>query len=71
MIIDNISKEPQTEYYVPLAKGSVHQLSYFKAKDKKGNGEEFDVRPVESDPERFVYTETNLETKAMLTSLPK
>jgi oligosaccharyltransferase complex subunit alpha (ribophorin I) len=54
VIIENISKEPQAEYYVPVAKETVQHFSYFKAKDKKGNGEEFVVSPVEFDPNRFV-----------------
>jgi oligosaccharyltransferase complex subunit alpha (ribophorin I) len=54
VIIENTSEEPQADYYVPLAKDTVPHLSYFKAKDKKGNGEEFSVSAVEFDSERFV-----------------
>ncbi|RPB03159.1 Ribophorin I [Choiromyces venosus 120613-1] len=36
MVIDNISKEPQAEYYVPIPKGIVENISYLEARGEDG-----------------------------------
>ncbi|CAZ80778.1 unnamed protein product [Tuber melanosporum] len=36
MVIDNISKEPQTEYYVLVPKGIIENISYFEARGESG-----------------------------------
>ena len=49
VIVENISKEPQTEYYLPFAKDVVPRISSIEARDKKGDLGDFDVKLVKSD----------------------
>ncbi|KAL7266986.1 dolichyl-diphosphooligosaccharide--protein glycosyltransferase subunit 1 [Rhizina undulata] len=51
IIVENISNEPQAEYYLPVPKDLVPKISYVEAKDKKGSGAAFEVTPVELDGE--------------------
>lgn len=53
MVIDNISKEPQAEYYVPIPKGIIENISYLEAKGEDGPHV---VNTAVFDSERFVFS---------------
>lgn len=53
-VVENVSGEPQSEYYLPVDKSVLPRLSYVEARDKKGAGEAFVVTPVEFDEQRYV-----------------
>ncbi|KAI5847764.1 Ribophorin I [Morchella snyderi] len=46
-VVENISEQPQSEFYLPVDKATLPKLSYVEARNKKGSGEEFVVTPVE------------------------
>lgn len=52
VIVENTSDEPQSEYYVPLAREQAGNVSYLKARDKKA-GVKFSVRRVDGAEDRF------------------
>jgi len=49
VIVENVSKEPQTEYYVQFPKDVVPKISSIEARDKKGGLGDFEVKLVEFD----------------------
>lgn len=51
-IVENVSKEPQSEYYVPFPKDVVPKISSVEAIDKKGSLGDFKTELMEADPER-------------------
>jgi oligosaccharyltransferase complex subunit alpha (ribophorin I) len=51
-VVENISKQPQSEFYLPVDKATLPKLSYVEARNKKGSGEEFVVTPVEYNDDR-------------------
>lgn len=54
-VIENISKEPQSEYYLPFTSRQMETLGGFEAKDRKNpEGGLFKTARVEYDPERCV-----------------
>ena len=48
VVVENVSEEPQTEYYVPFARDVVTKISSIEARDKKGNLGDFEAKLVES-----------------------
>jgi len=48
VIVENVSEEPQKEYYVSFAKDVVPKISSIEARDKKGNLGDFEAKLVES-----------------------
>jgi len=52
MVIDNISKEPQAEYYVPIPKGIAENISYLEARGEDGP---YVVNTAVFDSEGFVF----------------
>jgi oligosaccharyltransferase complex subunit alpha (ribophorin I) len=46
VIVENISKEKQNEYFVPFPTNEIGKVSYFDARDKKGPLGEFEVNEV-------------------------
>jgi oligosaccharyltransferase complex subunit alpha (ribophorin I) len=36
VVVENISKEPQTDYYIPFDKEVAERISYIEARDKAG-----------------------------------
>lgn len=53
IIIENVSGEKQSDYYVPFDANVVENVSYLEARDKKGSQGDFEVSRVEFNPERY------------------
>lgn len=53
-VVENVSKGPQSEYYLPVSKETLPKVSYVEAKDKKSTGDVFVVTPVEFSEERYM-----------------
>lgn len=53
-VIENVSKVPQSEYYLPISKETLPKVSYVEARDKKGTGDMFVVTPVEFNEQRYM-----------------
>lgn len=55
VLVENISKEPQSHYYLPFTSNQIARVGGFEVKDRKdasvGN---FISEPAEYDPNRFV-----------------
>jgi oligosaccharyltransferase complex subunit alpha (ribophorin I) len=55
VLVENVSKEPQSEYYLPFTTDQIARIGGFEAKDRKDiNAGPFASEPVEYDPNRFV-----------------
>jgi len=52
VIVENVSKEGQREYFIPFTADEVKKVSYIEARDKKGTLGEFKVDEVEFNPQR-------------------
>ncbi|KAH8676078.1 oligosaccharyltransferase alpha subunit [Xylariales sp. PMI_506] len=51
VVIENISKEPQTEYFLPFTTSQLEKVGGIEVKDKKNDGlAGFTIEPVEFDP---------------------
>lgn len=53
-VVENVSKVPQSEYYLPVSKETLPKVSYVEAKDKKSTGDVFVVTLVEFSEERYI-----------------
>lgn len=53
-VVENLSKIPQSEYYLPVSKETLPKVSYVEARDKKGTGDLFVVTPVELSEQRYM-----------------
>lgn len=55
VLVENVSKEPQSEYYIPFTTEQIARVGGFEVKDRKtANTGPFISEPVEYDPNRFV-----------------
>lgn len=54
VIIENTSKEAQTDYYLPFESNVVDNVSYLEAREK-GGSDGFQVSRVVHNPERYNY----------------
>ena len=52
IVVENVSDEPQSDYFVPFAKDVVDRVSYVEARDKKGLLGTFEVSRVQFDAAR-------------------
>ena len=54
VVVENVSNEPQSEYYVPFTASQMERLGGFEVKDrKKGDALVFGAEPAEGDPDRY------------------
>jgi len=52
VVVENVSNEPQSEYYVPFTASQMERLGGFEVKDrKKGDALVFGAEPAEGDPD--------------------
>ena len=58
IIVENISGEKQSDYFVPFDKDVMGKVSYFEARDKKGSAGDFQASKVEFNPERYAESST-------------
>lgn len=55
IVVENISKEPQSEYYLPFTSDQIARVGGFEVKDRKdGSIDNFISEPAEYDPDRYV-----------------
>lgn len=55
VVVENVSKEPQSEYYLPFTSEQLARVGGFEVKDRKdGSVGNFISEPAEYDPKRFV-----------------
>lgn len=55
VLVENVSKEPQSEYYIPFTTEQIARVGGFEVKDRKtSSAGPFISEPVEYDPNRFV-----------------
>lgn len=55
VLVENVSKEPQSEYYLPFTTEQIARVGGFEVKDRKdANAGPFISQAVEYDPNRFV-----------------
>jgi oligosaccharyltransferase complex subunit alpha (ribophorin I) len=62
VIVENVSGEEQSQYFLPFGKDAAEKVSYIEARDKKGHRGEFEVSKAEADPERYTSIIVSRET---------
>lgn len=48
VIVENVSQEPQSDYFVPFPRNALSKVSWIGARDKKGDLGDFETKLVES-----------------------
>jgi oligosaccharyltransferase complex subunit alpha (ribophorin I) len=65
VLIENISPEPQDEYFLPFTPDHMARVGGFEIKDRKDAGVgPFKVEAVEYDPQRFVNSDPGINSRA-------
>lgn len=61
IVVENIDKKPQDEYYLPFSSDLINHIGGLEVRDKKAETEsKFNVKVVEYDTERFVPSYLNI-----------